>query len=155
MGFSRRSALRLSGVALCSGVAGCSAYNPFEQESSQVRIAGITVVNLDTESHLFDVMIRDNETDTVVFWKRYDADAATTGEEGSEYITTGGTYWESPVSGSGEYVLYADAEREVAENDSEWATAKLIDRGNCVGLDVGIDRDGYLYIGVKYPETCQ
>jgi hypothetical protein len=152
MGFSRRSALRLAGVALCSGGDGCSSYNPFKQESSQVSITGITVVNLDSEPHLFDVMIRDAETDTVVFWERYNADAAKE-EEGN--TITGGTHWESPVSDPGEYVLYADAEREVAENDSEWDIAKLAEQGDCVGVDVGIGQDGYLYIGVKYPESCQ
>jgi hypothetical protein len=153
MGVSRRSALQLSCVALCSGVAGCS--NPLEQESSNVQVTGITVVNLDTEPHLFDVMLRDEETDTVVFWKRHTAEAATTEEDGSGYTTTGGTYWERPVSEPGEYVLYADAEREVAENDSEWSTARLAEQADCVGVDVGIDRDGYLYIDVKYPESCR
>ncbi|QCJ45851.1 hypothetical protein [Haloprofundus sp. MHR1] len=155
MGFSRRSALRLSGIALCSGMAGCSSYNPFGEKPSQVYITDITIVNLDTEPHLFDVMIRDAKTETVVFWERYTADAATKAENAPHYTTAGGTYWENPVSDSGEYVLYVDADREIAENDSEWETAKLTEQGDCVGLDVGIDQEGYLYISVKYPESCR
>lgn len=155
MGISRRSALRLSGVICCSGVAGCSSYLPLNDGSSQVYINGITIVNLDTESHLFDVMIRNAKTDSVVFWERYNASAATKGEGDSDQPTTGGTYWERPVSEAGDYVLYADADRTVAENDSEWEIATLTEHSDCVGVDVGIDRDGYLYVGVKHIDSCQ
>jgi len=154
MGVSRRSAIRLSGVALCSGLAGCSSFNVLRSESSQVDILEITIANRDIEPHLIDVMVRDAEADAVVFWERYEADAAPATEEDLDFTTDPIKHWERPVPEPGAYVLYADAEREVDEDDSEWATAALADGGDCVEVVVGVERTGELFVDTTYPESC-
>lgn len=153
MGLTRRSALHLASTALCVGFAGCSSIHRSPPESVGVRITGITVLNRETEPHRIDVMVRDDETDEVVYWNRFDAPAATSDSGSSELTSIGRTVWKAPVSGPGDYSIYADADVEANAADSNWATSALPDSG-CIGVDVIVSPDGELRIQA-YSQSCQ
>lgn len=139
---------------MSSILSGCANLPTATEESPQVHIEELSVINLHDEPHLFDVVIRDAQSDDVVFWERYLAEAATEGSDGGGPDETDGTFWKNSVKTPGDYVLYADAERETAPNDSEWETVRLAERGDCLGIDVKVEPDGYLSVAIKYLDSC-
>ena len=151
---TRRRVLSRGGTLLSSVLAGCSTLPLFEEEPTRVRIEEITVLNLHDEPHLFDVVVRDARSDDVVFWKRYRAEAATPDPNGGP-DETDGTVWKNPIEAPGEYVLYADAEREIPPNDSEWSSVNLTERGDCLGIDVKVEPEGYLSVAIRYLDSCR
>jgi len=98
-------------------------------------------------------MVRDDKTDAVVYWTRFDAPAATTDSESSKRTAIGRTVWKAPVSEAGDYSVYADADVRADATDSNWAASGLPDSG-CMGVDVIVSRDGELRIQV-YSQSCQ
>lgn len=149
----RRQVLIGGGTVLSVLLGGCSNLPLLTEEPQHVQIEELSISNLDDQPHVFDVMIRDVETDQVVFWETYKA-RAMTDRDGDGRVEAGGTVWKNPLESPGDYVLYAHAEREVPENDNTWESARLATAGECLSIEVEVDRDEYLSIEHKYPESC-
>jgi len=153
MTFTRRSILRVASASLCSGVAGCGSAFRSPPESAGVRLTEITVLNRETEPHRIDVLVRDDETDEVVYWNRSDAPAATTASGSSELDSVGRTVCQDPVSEPGNYSVYADADIGTNATESNWITRELPESG-CIGVDVTVTIQGELQAQV-YSQYCQ
>lgn len=78
----------------------------FVPEPTGVRLTGITVLNRETEPHRVDVMVRNDDTEEVVYWNRFDAPAATTKGGSSKLASVRRTVWEDPIEESGKYSVY-------------------------------------------------
>lgn len=133
-------------------LAGCA--SPSTRGSPGVRIAAITATNRDAEPHLFDVLVRNDATGDVAFWRRYEAPAARTRQGSDQLRSVGRTTWRTPVSGAGEYVVHAGAADATTATGRSWQTADLTGYdGGWYGVDVVVDRDGRLRLQV-YSRSC-
>jgi hypothetical protein len=116
----------------------------------------ITVLNRATASHRIDVVVRDDNTDRVVYWNRFDAPAATVDGETDKLDSVGRTVWTDPVSEPGSYSVYADADITSEANSNNWATTELPASSNtaCMGVDIILSRDEQVRLQT-YSRSCE
>lgn len=155
VGYRRRSLVRMVGGAFCVGLAGCTSTIRSTPSPDGVRLTKLTVLNRATDPHHIDVVVRDDETDAVVFWNRFDAPAATADSETDELDSVGRTVWADPVSKPGSYSVYADADITAEPNSSSWATTDLPASSNtdCIAVDIILSRDEQLRVQA-YSRSC-
>ncbi|KAB1197777.1 MULTISPECIES: hypothetical protein [Haloferax] len=122
---TRREALRLGGVALTGGLAGCTADS---KESSQVpRLGELDVLNYDPTPHTVHVVLLDDSEP--VYWASEDVPPAKNGELG------GAEFVDFPTE-PGAYVLHVRADDQPT---SEWEQFDFGEYGvDCLGIQIKI-----------------
>lgn len=149
----RRDLLSGGSTLLTVLLAGCSTLSELPGDSRQVRIGRVSVTNSDDQPRTFDILIRDRETDEIIFWETYTA-RAMTDWDGDETTEQDWHSWENPVSTPGKYVVHARAVAETSPSETEWESKRLPTDVSCLHIDIEVGLMGQLSISHDKINSC-
>lgn len=122
---TRRALLRLGGVTLAGGLAGCNALD--QQSSKTPQLGDLTVTNHDPQPHTVHVLLLDNGEP--VYWASKEATPATDG-------ALGGARFEEFPTKPGNYVLHV---RINSQRESKWERLDFSKYDvSCIGIMIAI-----------------